>query len=139
MISGSPLPPEPASFLGKASENLADAQVALDAGRNNACANRSYYAAFQAAVAARWVENIRPRAGGEGPLSHRMVQAEFAGRLIYRRKLYPPGLQSVLLELMRLRLIADYHAESVNPHLARRALAKSEQLVGHVQARLVRE
>lgn len=124
------------AFLRKAIENVGDAEVALAAGRLNACANRSYYAAFQAAVAALWAAGVRPPRDVEGTLSHKMVQAEWSGRLIYRRKLYPPELRDTLLELMRLRLIADYRAEGITMRQARRALAACTELVRHVEVRL---
>jgi uncharacterized protein (UPF0332 family) len=137
MTPATNLPPPAAGFLRKAAENLEDAQAALAAARHNACASRSYYAAFQAAVAALWVEGIRPRAGMEGTLSHKMVQAEWSGRLIYRRKLYPPELQRTLQGLVQLRLKADYRPDGVTRREARRAAAAGELLVRHVQARLL--
>ncbi|OQX23822.1 MAG: hypothetical protein BWK80_24025, partial [Desulfobacteraceae bacterium IS3] len=39
-------------FLSKAKENLKIAQLSFDNECYNACANRSYFASFQAAVAA---------------------------------------------------------------------------------------
>jgi uncharacterized protein (UPF0332 family) len=137
MAPGSSLPSQAAGFLHKAAENLEDAEAALDAGRRNACASRSYYAAFQAAVAALWVEGIRPSPGTEGTLSHRMVQAEWSGRLIHRRRLYPPELQRTLQGLMQLRLKADYRPDNVTLREAHRAAAAGELLAQHVQARLL--
>ena len=137
MTPQSSLPPQAVSFLRKAAENLEDAEAALAAGRFNSCTSCSYYAAFQAAVAALWVEGIRPQPGTEGTLSHRMVQAEWAGRLIHRRKLYPPELRSSLLELLDLRVRADYRPDDVSGRRASRAAAASERLVRHVQARLL--
>jgi uncharacterized protein (UPF0332 family) len=129
--------PSSAGFLRKAQENLADAQAALEANRRNACARSSYYAAFHAAVAALWVEGVGPTPGVDGTLSHKMVQVEWAGRLIYRRKLYPPELRATLGDLMKVRVQADYRREDVTAREARRAVAASERLVRHVEARLV--
>jgi uncharacterized protein (UPF0332 family) len=128
----SPVP----AFLRKARENLEDARAALAAGRHNACASRIYYAAFQAAVAALWDAGIRPTTDTEGTLSQRMVQAQWSGRLIYRRKLYPPELRGTLKELMELRLRGDYSPTDVPARQARRAVGAGEQLVRHVEARL---
>ena len=135
-MSQPPLAPQAAAFLAKARENLEDAQAALAARRHNACASRSYYAAFQAAVAALWVEGIRPARGTEGTLSHKMVQTEWAGRLIYRRKLYPPELRSVLQKLIELRITADYRESNVSARDAKRGLTASEFMVQHIEARL---
>jgi uncharacterized protein (UPF0332 family) len=137
MAPATSLPPPAAGLLDKATENLEDAQAALAAARHNACASRSYYAAFQAAVAALWVEGIRPQPGTEGTLSHKMVQVEWSGRLIYRRKLYPPELQRTLQGLVQLRLKADYRPDGVTRREASRVVAASELLVRHVQARLL--
>lgn len=111
-------------------------RAALAAGRHNAAARSAYYAAFHAAVAALAHEGIRPSAGAEGTLSHRMVQAEWAGRLVYRRKLYPPELQSAPSELMELRLVADYRPEPVSARRARAAVRLAASVVEHVASRL---
>ena len=128
------------AFLKKAMEDLADAQAAVAASRHNACARNAYYAAYfaayYAAVAALWHAGIRPASGAEGTLSHRMVQAEWAGRLIYRRKLYPLELRSALRELMQLRLRADYTPEPVSARRARAAVALCASVVEHVRGRL---
>ncbi|MGH2369677.1 MAG: hypothetical protein ACRDI2_15945, partial [Chloroflexota bacterium] len=73
----------------------------------------------------------------EGTLSHTMVQAEWSGRLIYRRKLYPPELRGTLRDLLALRQRADYREADVSPRRARSAAAESERLVSHVVARLM--
>ncbi len=127
------------AFLRKSLESLAGARVAVAAGRHNAAARSAYYAAFQAAVAALWDAGIRPAPGVEGTLSHRMVQSEWAGRLIYRRKLYPPELQPTLRELMELRLRADYTSDDVSARRAIAAVSAAETLVQHVEQRLGRQ
>jgi uncharacterized protein (UPF0332 family) len=45
-------------FLTKARENLQAAEQAFSEGLYNASANRAYYAAFQAAIAALAAENV---------------------------------------------------------------------------------
>ena len=77
--------------LPKAVESLASAQGDYAATRYNSCANRVYYACFQAAVAARLAVGIRP-ANPRGEWSHEFVQSQFNGLLITRRKLYPAAL-----------------------------------------------
>jgi len=47
-------------FLEKALESLASAESDLTGGRNNSCANRCYYACFQAAISAFLQANIAP-------------------------------------------------------------------------------
>lgn len=76
------------AFLTKAEENLASATSEFVNGRYNACANRCYYACFQAAIAALMQAGIRPPRGAQGAWGHAFVQAQFAGELVNRRKLY---------------------------------------------------
>lgn len=127
---------EPLAFLGKAQQNLAVAEAARHNGHYDAAASRTYYAAFQAAVAALWVEGIRPGQDVSGTLSHTAVQSEWSGRLVYRRKLYPPELRTVLQRLYDWRIRADYRADSVTERQARQACDQSRLFVDHVRARL---
>jgi uncharacterized protein (UPF0332 family) len=64
-----------AIYLAKASESLLTAESEYANGRYNSCANRCYYACFQAAIAALLGEGIRPA----GQWSHEFVQAQFVG------------------------------------------------------------
>ncbi len=77
-------------FLAKAEENLTAAHICFENGLYNACANRAYYAALHAAVAALAHRGIR-----RDKISHGQVQADFSGELIKRRKVYPgqPGTE----------------------------------------------
>jgi uncharacterized protein (UPF0332 family) len=132
----SPVLDEPASYLSKARQNLAVADLARDSGHYDAAANRAYYAAFQAAVAALWVEGIRPPTDGHGTLSHLAVQSEWTGRLVYRRKLYSSDLRSTLPTLYEWRIKADYRVQSVREREARHACEQARRLVASVAARL---
>jgi len=120
------------AFLVKAQENLAAAASELSAGRYNSSANRTYYAAFHAAICALAHVGIRPP-GREGYWGHDFVQAQFSGQLINRRKLYPASLRSVLTDTHQLRQTADYNAEPVDEVRARRALRKAQDLVTAVR------
>src|SRR6266542_3878069 len=97
-------------FLAKAGESLLGAESELANGRYNNSANRAYYACFQAAVAALIRAGIRPRSLQWG---HDFVHAEFAGRLIGRRKLYPPELRETLLLALAARQTGDYGVKPV--------------------------
>ena len=72
-------------FLAKAEASLAGAESELSQGRFDNGANRSYYACFQAAVAALIVAGIRPPSH-DGRWGHDFVQARFVGNLVNRRK-----------------------------------------------------
>ncbi len=69
--------PEETVYLAKARESLAGAESELANGRYNNCANRCYYACFQAAVAALVQHGIRPPGGQRAAWGHAFVQAQF--------------------------------------------------------------
>jgi uncharacterized protein (UPF0332 family) len=126
---------EARAFFAKAAENFAAAETELAAGRLNACANRAYYACFQAAVAALLAESIRP-SGSTRQWSHEFVQAQFAGVLIARRKRYPAELRATLLRNQQVRNQADYEPEPVSEAQVQRALQRARLLVRAVEDRL---
>src|SRR5581483_12220233 len=95
-----------ALLLDKARESLDGAESEFGNRRYNNCANRCYYACFQAAIAALEDAGMRPTARSR-QWGHDVVQAQFAGQLIDRRKLYPPGLRATLERAYKLRVTAD--------------------------------
>jgi uncharacterized protein (UPF0332 family) len=119
------------AFLGKAEESLESAHDDFSAGRFNACARNAYYAAFQAAVAALLHEGIEPR----GRWGHEFVQAQFAGMLVYRRKLYPARMRGDLAEAFQLRTEGDYSARMVRRRSVSRVLEFARLLVRLVKER----
>lgn len=126
--------PDPASrtiLLAKAAESLAGAESEFVNGRFNNCANRCYYACFQAAVAALLKEGLIPTHDREW--GHPFVQAQFAGSLVNRRKLYPAGLRDTLPQNLMLRQRADYEEQYVAAIQAERAVRRTRELVGAIQ------
>jgi uncharacterized protein (UPF0332 family) len=118
-------------FLAKATESLATAQSEVANQRYNSCANRCYYACFQAAVAALLRAGVRsPRP--DGRWSHAFVQAQFAG-LIARRKQYPAPLRDALVRLLALRESADYTTDQISQTQALRAVRRAQEFVTAVQ------
>ncbi len=99
-------------LLEKAQECLVGAASELAAGRYNNSANRAYYACFQAAVAALDTQRIRPQSGRD-QWGHDFVQAQFAGLLIRRRRLYPPELRDTLSKAYSLRQQGGYQSVHV--------------------------
>jgi uncharacterized protein (UPF0332 family) len=118
-------------YVTKAIESLLSAESEYVNGRYNSCANRCYYACFQAAIAALLREGIRPA----GQWSHAFVQAQFVGVLINQRKRYDPELRRVLSDNQILRDRADYRPELVTATQARRALGRSRLFVAAVRQR----
>jgi uncharacterized protein (UPF0332 family) len=111
-------------FLSKAKENLTVAQWSYENAHYNASANRAYYAAFQAAIAALAGQGIKIER-----ISHEATQAYFAGELIHRRKIYPNHLKSYLTDLQRIREEADYELTGVSKKVAARQLKKAQELL----------
>ena len=100
------------AYLAKARESLLGAESECANLRFSNCANRAYYAAFQAAIATLLLDGVRPRGGEQWP--HGYVQAEFVGRLINRRRVYPSTFRSTLSDLLELRSTADYRADAIS-------------------------
>ena len=119
-----------AIYLAKAAESLLTAESELINGRYNSCANRCYYACFQAAIAAVLSEGIRGL-GDQWP--HTFVQAVFAGQLINRRHRYPATLRSTLGDLQHLRHRADYKTDLITRTEATRGLRRCRELVTAVR------
>ena len=115
-----------AIYLAKATESLLTAESEFVNGRYNSCANRCYYACFQAAVAALLKDGIR--AGGD-QWAHTFVQAQFSGQLINRRHRYPSTLRSVLADLQLLRQRADYRTDLITQTEANRGLRRCREFV----------
>jgi len=119
---------EAALSLAKAEASLTGAERELEDGRYNNCANRCYYACFQAAICALMRAGIRP-SGGRGEWGHNFVPAPFEGVLINRRKLYSTGLRDVLTRNYGLRRQADYEGQGVTRTETSRALRRARTLV----------
>jgi uncharacterized protein (UPF0332 family) len=118
-------------YLTKAEESLRTAESEFANGRYNSCANRCYYACFQAAIGALLAEGIRTR----GQWSHEFVQGQFVGRLINQRHLYETQLRRVLSDNQTVRDKADYRPELVTATQASRALQRTRMFVAAVRQR----
>jgi uncharacterized protein (UPF0332 family) len=118
-------------YLTKAIESLLTAESEFANGRYNSCANRSYYACFQAAIAAILNEGIRP----VGQWNHQFVQAQLVGVLINQRKRYDTALRRVLSDNQSLRDKADYRPEFVTATQASRALRRTRLFITAIRQR----
>jgi uncharacterized protein (UPF0332 family) len=117
-------------FLSKARESLAGAQSEFANGRYDNCANRCYYACFQAAVAALEVHEIHPEASrGRATWSHTALAATFVGELINRRKIYPAVIRDTLARTSSLREAADYKRDLISETQAERSLRRSRTFI----------
>lgn len=116
-----------AIYLTKAQESMEGAASELANGRFNNCANRCYYACFQAAIAGLLSEGIRSSHGEQW--THAFVHSQFAGSLVSRRKIYPASLRDTLAQNLMLRQRADYEDQYVTEAQARRALGRTRQFL----------
>ncbi|MBI2939489.1 MAG: HEPN domain-containing protein [Chloroflexi bacterium] len=121
-------------FLAKAEESLAGAESEFANGRHNNCANRCYYACFQAAICALLGAGIRPH-GTHAQWGHDFVQAAFVGQLINRRKLYPENLRDVLVRSFALRQAGDYGRVFVTDTQVLRILRRAREFLAAAQER----
>lgn len=118
-------------FLEKAGENLNAAELCFEKGLNNDCANRSYYAALQAAVAALADRGIK-----RNKVDHKWVQAEFNGRLINRQKIFPAKIKPYLMKMQTVRNEADYEIQQVSKKNALKQLSRAKEIVRLVRKEL---
>ena len=119
--------------MAKARQNLEAAEAEHQAGRNDASASRSYYAAFHTAIAALIRAGIRPSGSGFPRWGHDFVRSQFEGHLVYRRHQYGTEFRRALSDLLRLRIDADYNPVPVRPRDAAQALRIARALVQAVE------
>jgi len=115
-------------FLTKAKRNIQAAQLLFDHQMYDESANRAYYAAFQAALAALAVLGIHV----EG-MSHEAAQSTFNTELIHRRKVYPGRFKSYLPELQTIRIQADYSLKITSKKSAADQVKQAKEFVEHIE------
>lgn len=123
---------EARGYLAKALESLVGAEIELQHHNYNNCANRCYYACFQAAVAALLTVGIQARSSS-GHWRHQTVHAQFVEQLINRRRIFSPTLRTVMSENILLRNEADYEVDSISEKQASRVLRQSRNFVEAVR------
>jgi uncharacterized protein (UPF0332 family) len=120
------------TFFDKAEENLTAAQVGFDSGLYNACANRAYYAALHAAIAALACQGIK-----RNKIDHGQVQADFSGELVRRRKIYPAKFRSYLPDIQFVRNQADYSSENVSRKRVSRRLSMLKEFTAYIEKEIL--
>ena len=111
-------------FIEKAGANLAVADLCFENEFFDAAANRAYYAAFQAAVAA-----LARHGFTKDRLDHEWVQAQMNTQLIRRAKICPDKIKSHLPKMQTVRNIADYEPKRTGKKVAQRQIAKAEEMI----------
>jgi uncharacterized protein (UPF0332 family) len=118
--------------LQKAAPASACAECEFSQGRYDNTANRSYYACFEAAIAALQGAGVRPSGN---KWEHKFVQSRFEGQLVYRRKLYPTELRGILEQVYAIRAKGDYDEDFVTETEAERTLRRTRIFLQTIQAR----
>lgn len=113
------------AYLSKANESLATAEDCFESGRYNSCANRCYYAMFQAVVAAL----IRLGVAPPGEWTHKYVGASVGEHLIKRRKLLPSKFGALYWKVEEFRHRGDYQPANVTQRHASLALRTAREFV----------
>ncbi len=116
-------------YLSKAEESLATAEDCFEKARYNSCANRCYYAMFQAAVAALMMLGAVPA----GDWTHKYVGASVSEYLIKRRKLLPSKFGELYYEVERLRHKGDYRLVNVTHGEASKTLRTAQEFVDRLK------
>ncbi len=123
------------SWLDKAAENLAAAQLCFDNGYFNACANRLYYAMFHAGIAALMKHGLLQETRNIG---HDWLQSNFSNHLIHRRKVFAARFRSYLPDAILIRIAADYESFSVSKAIAASALKKAKEFLDVIKQETAR-
>jgi uncharacterized protein (UPF0332 family) len=110
-------------YLRKAHENLRSAENAFNDGAYNACANRAYYAAYQAAIAVLLAKGFTPKT------DHQIVQAMFSSELVNKRKVFASHLKGYLPILQRRRNTADYEPVEITKKDAAAQVKQAREFV----------
>ena len=121
-------------YLSKSKANLDAAIRDVDFKDCDPCVSRAYFAAFQAAIAALLALTDFQRRGKYW--DHGEISAEFARRLIHRRKVFPRLMVNTLDDLKTRRHQADYDTRRTSRKVAQRSLSKSRQFVEQVESAL---
>jgi len=124
-------------YLSKSTQNLQAAERDFRHQSYDPCASRTYFAAFHAALAALLALTDFNRQGKGG--IHRSVAAEFARRLIHRRKIFPRNMAGVLDDLKVYRHLADYEDRSVPRKRASQSLSDARRFIRQIRAELPKE
>jgi len=114
-------------FLTKAKRNIEAAQLLFDHQLYDDSANRSYYAAFHAAIAALEAAGIKA-----GQLRHKAVQAKFNSEFIHRRKIFPGRFKAYIPSFFSARVAADYKSTFVSKNKALDRLNKAKEFVERI-------
>ena len=110
-------------FKLRTRENIQAAEALWNLGFFNASANRSYYAAFHAAMVFLLNNGIPVEP------DHRKVQNAFNGEAIARRKLLLSRWKEFLGEMQDVRNNADYKNKGVSKNRSNEQLSRAKEFI----------
>ena len=103
-------------------------------GLYNACANRAYYAMFQAAVGMLMTKGFVFEQ--KQHFDHAKVLAMFANEFINRKKVFQSKFKSHLYDAQIIRGMADYEIRMISRKRAHRQLTKVKELTDAINQEL---
>ena len=121
-------------YFQKACESLRVAHSASTRGMNNCAANRAYYAAYLAELAA--LQKFDPMVLPAEGWRHQNVVKAFNHRLVREKKFFDDDIIADAAYLESLRIKADYAAEHVSETESRDCFKKARKIVQAIGKKL---
>lgn len=118
-------------YLAKSKECLRSAQSACGRGLNNCAANRAYYAAYLAELAA--LQKLSSISLPEAGWQHPMVVKAFNHRLVRVKKVFDAKIVQQVTYLESLRIKADYKIETVSGTEATECYTIAREIVNQIE------
>jgi len=123
------------NYFTKAKENVQVAENCFENGWYNASVNRSYYAAYQAAIVAIYKAGFKDK-DDRYENKHKWVQSTFSGVLIHQKKYYPSYLKSYLIDMHFERINADYKDMLISKSVALKQLKKASEFIETISKKI---
>ncbi len=123
-----------ATYMEKAERAFSGARLLLSAGDLEGACNSAYYAMFDAAHAALW--GVNSSFASSNIKTHRGLIAAF-GKEVVLGQFVPPELSAALNQVERLRMLADYTGDPLDPADAAWAVEQASVFVGAIKTRFV--
>lgn len=128
------MPEEWEVFLAKAQECLRVAESAAAEGLTNSAANRAYYAAYLAELAA--LQKLDPVKMPSAGWQHPMVVNAFNYRLIRNRPLFSARVVKDVSYLESARVKADYTSKNINSSEAQQCITLARRTVRAIEEKI---
>ena len=121
----------PDDLLARARRALTSARLLLSDGDKDGACNRAYYAMFDAARAAL-TKAAPDHVPAQSVKTHRGMISAF-GHYLVKPGIVPADLGRVLNQVERIRLLADYTGEGIDPAKARWLVEQTAEFVSRME------